>query len=98
MALAQRISRETRLLLITALLAVATLWVLARIRFPDRPVTADPVTPVLTQIASIPRFTDLAAEVSLARTRLETSLLAVRVVTMTDRESWHESHRPAVVV
>jgi hypothetical protein len=97
-AVAQRISRETRLLLITALLAVATLWVLARIRFPGRPVTADPVTPVLTQIASIPRFTDLAAEVSLTRTRLETSVVAVRVATSLEKESWQESHRPAIVV
>ena len=96
--MAQRVSRETRLLLIAALLAVAMLWVLARIRFPDRPVTADPVTPVLTQIASIPRFTDLAAEVSLARERLETSVVAVQVATVVDPETWQHSHRPAIVV
>lgn len=97
-AVAQRLSRETRLLLIAALLAVAMLWVLARIRFPDRPVTADPVTRVLTQIASVPRFTDLAAEVSLARERLRASVVAVRVATVVDQETWQYSHRPAIVV
>lgn len=74
-----RISRETRLLLITALAAVAVLWVLARLRFPDSPVTANPVPPVLTQLATAPRFDDLAAEVSQAQARLQASLQVLNV-------------------
>lgn len=66
-----RISRETRLLLTTALLALAILWVLARIRFPDSPVTANPVPPVLTQLGATPRFEDLAGEVSQVHGRLQ---------------------------
>src|SRR5687768_18460596 len=58
-----RVSRETRRLLIAAALALVTLWVLVRIRFPDRAPTANPVAPVLNQIAPPPGFPDLAAEV-----------------------------------
>src|SRR4051812_13987822 len=46
-----RISRETRRLLMTACVAVLTLWVLARIRFPDRAGTPNPMPPLLTQLA-----------------------------------------------
>jgi hypothetical protein len=58
-----RVSRETRRLLTAAALALVTLWVLVRIRFPDRAPTANPVAPVLNQIAPPPGFPDLAAEV-----------------------------------
>lgn len=98
MAARTHVSRETRLLLITAVLAIATLWGLARVRFPERPVTANPVTPVLTQIATMPRFADLAGEVSLARARLETSVIAVRVATMVETSSWQHRDRPGIVV
>lgn len=74
-----RVSRETRLLLTTAVLAIAVLWLLARIRFPDRPATQNPIAPVLTQLASGPRFDDLASEVSQLRPRLESSLVALDV-------------------
>lgn len=74
-----RVSRETRLLLTTAVLALAVLWLLARIRFPDRPATQNPIAPVLTQLASGPRFDDLASEVSQLRPRLESSLVALDV-------------------
>ena len=42
-----RVSRETRLLLTTGVLAVAALWLLARIRFEERPAAA-PVPSVVT--------------------------------------------------
>ncbi len=51
-----RVSRETRLLLTTALLSVVALWILARIRFPDQP-AGTPVQPLLTQLASGPPST-----------------------------------------
>jgi hypothetical protein len=44
------ISRETRRLLITVVVAVAALWVLARIRFQERPVTSTPLPNVLAQL------------------------------------------------
>jgi len=59
-----RVSRETRLLLTTVLISIAVLWVLARLRFPERAAPANPVSPVLTQIAPRSGFADLAAEVS----------------------------------
>ena len=54
-----RVSRETRLLLLTVFLSLATLWVLGRIRFPDRPRTANPVAPLLTQLARGTAFEDI---------------------------------------
>ena len=47
------ISRETRRLLITIVVSVAALWVLARIRFQERPVTSTPVPNVLAQLRPV---------------------------------------------
>lgn len=65
-----RVSRETKRLLITAFIALAALWVLAGIRFPDRPAAPNPVQPLLTPLAPPPRFDDLAAEVADLEIRL----------------------------
>jgi hypothetical protein len=72
-----RVSRETRLLLTTALVAVVALWVLARVRFPDLPATPNPVSPLLSQLATTPTFDGLASEVSQLRGRLEPWLIAL---------------------
>ena len=61
------ISRETRLLLITMLVSIAALWVLARIRFHERPGTSSvpvAVPPVLAQLRSETGFADLARAVA----------------------------------
>jgi hypothetical protein len=70
-----RVSRETRLLLATVLLSLLALWVLARIRFPGRPATANPVPPVL--FAPRPVFDDLANAVSEVQPGILRSLLRV---------------------
>jgi hypothetical protein len=54
------ISRETRRLLITVVVAVAALWVLARIRFQERPVTSTPVPNMLAQLRPSSSYSDLA--------------------------------------
>jgi hypothetical protein len=69
-----RVSRETRLLLTTALLSVLALWVLARIRFPDQPAVT-PVQPLLTQLALRPAFDNLASEIAQLRPRIEPLLV-----------------------
>jgi len=71
-----RLSRETRQLLLTALLAVLTLWILARVRFPDRPPAANPVPPILEQLTGTTTFADLAARVAELRAQLADSLVA----------------------
>jgi len=71
-----RVSRETRLLLATACIAIAALWVLARVRFPDRPAAPNPVQPLLTQLGARPTFDDLAAEISQLQPRLQPMLIA----------------------
>ncbi len=74
-----RVSRETRLLLTAGVLAVAALWLLARIRFPERPVTPNPVPSVLSQLASGPKYDDLAGEIAQLQARVQPSLLALEV-------------------
>lgn len=54
------ISRETRRLLITILVSVTVLWMLARVRFQERPAAATPVPNVLAQLRPMSTYTDLA--------------------------------------
>jgi S1-C subfamily serine protease len=78
-----RVSRETRLLLLTILVSIAALSLLARLRFPEQPARVNPVPPLLTQLAAPRAFDDLAAEVA----RLEGLVLpAVDVVPLEGRE------------
>jgi S1-C subfamily serine protease len=72
-----RISRETRLLLTTTLIAVVALWVLARVRFPDRPPPPNPVQPLLTQLTPRPTFADLASEMAALRPRMDPLIVAL---------------------
>jgi len=72
-----RVSRETRLLLAAGVMAVAALWLLARIRFPERPVSPNPVPSVLSQLTSSAKYDDLAREIAQLQTRLQPSLLAL---------------------
>ena len=76
-----RVSRETRLLLTAGLMAVAALWLLARIRFPERPVTPNPVPSVLSQLASVPKYDDLAGEIAQLQARLQPLLFALDMPT-----------------
>jgi hypothetical protein len=69
-----QLSRETRLLLTTAALALAVLWVLARLRFPDSPAAPNPVAPILTQLSSRPAFDDLSAAVAEVHDKLSAQL------------------------
>ena len=70
-----RIPRETRLVIITALLALVALWGLARVRFPRVP--GDAGTPqVLTPLAARPAFELLAARVSAAMSAAVPRLVA----------------------
>lgn len=73
-----RISRETRRLLTAAIMALVALWVLARVRFPDRPAAPGPVQPLIDQLSASPRFGDLAAEIAQLRARLRPALLVLR--------------------
>jgi hypothetical protein len=91
-----RVSRETRLLLTAGIVAVAALWLLARIRFPERPVTPNPVPSVLSQLASGPKYDDLAAEIGQLQARLQPSLLAVGVSTAST--SPRQSAHPAAAI
>jgi hypothetical protein len=73
------LSRETRLLLITILASVAALWLLARLRFADKPLAADPLTPVLTQLTPPPVFDQLSSAVLQAGSRLMPVLMGIQL-------------------
>lgn len=75
-----RVAPETRRLLIAAGLALATLWGLARIRFPDTPVTSSPVPPLLAQLSPPPTFEQLASEVARVRDDVDDVLVTVEGV------------------
>lgn len=83
-----RVSRETRLLLTTACLAVVALWILGRMRFPERPVTPNPVPPLLTQLGARPALADLASEIAQVQSRLEPVLVALGRRALTDVASY----------
>ena len=72
-----KISRESRWLLIAGTAAVTLLWVLARIRFEDRPVTPNPVAPVLSQLNSGAGYDALASDIADLQVRLLSSLALV---------------------
>jgi hypothetical protein len=76
-----RVAPETRRLLIAAGIALATLWGLARIRFPDTPVTSSPVPPLLAQLSPPPTFETLAAEVARVQGQVRTAIVTIRTGT-----------------
>lgn len=69
-----RVPRETQRLLIAALIALGTIWVLARVRFQDSAPAPNPVTPLLDQLGSRSRLADIARDIADARGRLATWL------------------------
>jgi S1-C subfamily serine protease len=58
------------MLLGAGVLALVCLWLLARFRFQDEPVTPNPIPAVLTQLRNPPRYEDLAGEVARVQGRL----------------------------
>jgi hypothetical protein len=73
------VSRETRLLLTIVLISLSMLWVLARIRFPGRSSTPNPVAPVLAQLVPPSALDDIASAVAQLSPRLEGNLTPVEV-------------------
>ncbi len=82
--LRSRVSRETRQLLIAALVALLALWVLARIRFPGQPASPNPIPSLLSQLSSVPRFANLASEIAELQGRLANSWLAIPIAAADD--------------
>jgi S1-C subfamily serine protease len=83
------------LLLTAGVVAVAAVWVLARIRFPERPVTPNPVPSVLSQLASNPKYDDLAGEIAQLHARLQPSLITLEAPSADG--SQQTSHRTAAI-
>ena len=73
----RRLSRETRHLLIAAFAALLALWILARLRFPERTSSVNPIPPLLTQLSVRPGFSELEAELARLHARLSPSLIAI---------------------
>jgi hypothetical protein len=75
------VSRETRLLLTIVAVSLVLLWVLARIRFPGRAATPNPVPPVLAQLAPQSAFEDIASTVAQLAPRLGALISTIAVST-----------------
>jgi S1-C subfamily serine protease len=78
-----KVSRETRLLLTAAVLALAVLWLLARIRFQGLPATPNPIPAVFSQLSSSPPYDDLAGQLAQIQSRLQPSLLLLGAESVT---------------
>ncbi|MDP3720188.1 MAG: PDZ domain-containing protein [Acidobacteriota bacterium] len=72
-----KVSRETRLLLTAAAVAIAVLWLLARVRFQGLPDAPNPIPAVFSQLASPPRYDDLAGQLAQIQSRVQPSLLVL---------------------
>lgn len=90
------VSRETRLLLAIIVISVATLWVLARIRFPGRATTPNPMPPVLAQLAPPSAFEDISSTVAQLRPRIGDVVSAI--VVSTERAPSASTTAPALRV
>jgi hypothetical protein len=77
--LRSRVSRETRQLLVAALIALLALWVLARIRFPGQPASPNPIPSLLSQLSVAPRFANLAGEIAELQGKLAGSWMTIPV-------------------
>jgi PDZ domain len=77
--LRSRVTRETRQLLVAALIALLALWILARIRFPGQPVSPNPIPSLLSQLSDAPRFANLAGEIAELQSRLSSAWLTIPV-------------------
>lgn len=73
------VSRDTRVLLVIVMVAAATLWILARIRFPGQAPTPNPVPPVLAQLAAPSAFEDIAAAVAQIQPTLQPRMVAIEL-------------------
>jgi hypothetical protein len=69
------VSRDTRVLLMIVVISTAILWMLARLRFPDREATPNPVPPVLAQLAPPSAFEDMTAAVAQVEQRVGPSIV-----------------------
>jgi hypothetical protein len=63
----------------TVFLSLAALWVLGRIRFPERPRTPNPVAPLLTQLAPGTAFEDLERTVFELEPKVASALQVISV-------------------
>ena len=71
--------RDAGRLLAIALIAAAALWVLARVRFPDRVPAVNPVEPILAQLTPSTAFEDVTSAVARLAPRLEQSIVVVPI-------------------
>lgn len=74
-----RVSRETRLLVTTAVLAVIALWLLARLRYPEAAVSQPAVPPLLATLAPRQGFADLSEQLADLAARVSPGLLSLEV-------------------
>jgi len=93
-----RVTRETRLLLGIIIISLAVLWALARLRFPERPSSPDPVGPVLAQFAPVSPFDAIATAVTDLERTIKPSLTRVTFTARVSDPALPAVHRLAIGV
>jgi hypothetical protein len=91
------VSRETRRLLLAALVAVVVLWMLARVRFTQSDPPQSAVQPLLAQLAPRPAFGDLATDVARVRARIDSLFVLVDAPAPERRAATLSHHRVAAL-
>lgn len=76
-----RISRESRLLILTVIVSVIVLLLLARLRFPEPPTVVQAAVQPLERLAARASYDDLARDVARAQVAIESSVHALRIET-----------------
>ncbi|MGE3841097.1 MAG: PDZ domain-containing protein [Vicinamibacterales bacterium] len=72
-----RVPRETQRLLVTALIALTTLWILSRWRDPAPPDSPSPLPSFFNAFERVPSFDDLAFEVARLQNRVRPLLVSI---------------------
>ncbi len=78
-----RVSRESRLLLLTILVSTLVLLALARLRFPETPIV-DAVAPPLERLAQRASYDALVAAIERVETSITPSLVVLRITSESD--------------
>jgi hypothetical protein len=74
-----RVSRESRLLLLTIVVCAVVLLLLARLRFPEPPPAVDTSAPPLERLAARASYEALAADIESVETMIADNLVVLRV-------------------
>jgi hypothetical protein len=81
-----RVSRETRLLLVTITISLLVLLLLSRLRFPEAPSIVEALPPPLERLAARATYDELAGIVASLKRRISPNLVVIRLASRVDTQ------------